>query len=319
MRFWFIIFMFIGLIACSPGSVPETSNSNTANNPNAPDNQGPNVGNLLPPSFPELGNPSISENFIAASTNFKIKKSIPDGSIQFGIINTAASDSKIAQLSLPGHPEYHSNDFTSPPGVQLESTQSFSFGTFRAHFLASDCAQTNEGVIHGIFTYWNDGSDLNSNGMIDNSEIDIEISCDSPNTLFLTLWTDYTDDSHFLKVTRQINLSTGSYNQTSSGEENTWELNDSGQLSSWPSTQSIGQWLDMGFTWSSTKVEYFLYYNNTRYVLWTYQNAEHIPQHAAPFLFNIWHTPSLWSNGGVADYPSAAVSLNIDTFSYFAP
>jgi len=313
-----ILTLYCGACSSSNPSGQNSSGPVTGDTSN-PTQTGPGTGNLPPPTFPEQGNPSLSENFASLSTNFNSTKSIPDGMIQFGILNGEAQDSKIAQLIIPGHPEYGQNDFKSPPGVQLESLQSFAFGTFRNHLQASACAQANEGVIYGIFTYQNDGSDNNVNGIIDNNEIDIEISCDSPDTIFLTLWTDYSSDSSFRKVTRKINLKTGSYIETKAGEENQWALNQSGQLTTFPGISSIGEWLDVGFTWKSNKVEFFLYSNGIRYSLWIYQDSNHIPQHAAPFLYNVWHTPTLWSNDGIADYPSSTVLLKLDTFSYFQP
>ncbi len=304
--------------ACSSGSNinPQNPSSDTSNsNPSS----GPEGGNLPPPSFPEQLTPTLKENFTAASTDFTFQQSIPDAFILYGVSNSSATDNKVVQLTLPGHPEYNQNNFINPPGVQIQSSQNFHYGTFRSHFQTSPCSQNNEGVIYGIFTYWHDGSDTNGNGIEDNSEIDIEISCDSPQTLYLTIWTDYTDNTHFLKVSRFIDLTNGSYTQTQSGEENTWSTHNTGQLTSYPQIATIGEWLDMGFTWASNKVEFFIYQNNQRYPLWTYTNPEHIPQHAAPFLFNVWHSPTLRSNDNPADYPSGSVSLLVDSFSYYAP
>ncbi len=320
-----IIFIFLIFQACSgssevaTGSPPPGNPNPNTNGPQSPDSDNLEPGNLPPPLFPEQAAPALSESFLATPSQWKANKLLSDESISFGLTESTAVDSKIARLTFPGHPEYGPPDKVGPgKAVSLESSEPFQFGTFRIRTRLSACAQNNEGGIYGLFTYWNNGTDLNKNGLIDNSEIDIEISCTEAAVLYLTIWTDYTNDNQFLKVTRKIDLQTGLFRETKVGQENQWGLNQKGPMGFQISDfSSLNHWLDIGWTWSSSKIEFFLYRAGERHTLWTYQNADHIPTHEAPFLMNIWHSAEQWSNDEPADFPSQSISMDLDQFSYF--
>jgi hypothetical protein len=82
-------------------------------------------------------------------------------------------------------------DFQGPASaVEVESVATFHYGRYETSVRFASCAAAEE-IVSGIFTYLNDGTDTNGNGIADNSEIDVELLCGEPYLLWLTIWTDY--------------------------------------------------------------------------------------------------------------------------------
>jgi hypothetical protein len=231
------------------------------------------------------------------------------------VVPSAASDDNSAlELMFPGDPALGSADRASPSNAtEVDSNQSFLYGRFEISVRFASCASGEE-VVNGIFTYFNDGSDLNTNGMADNSEIDIELLCGEPQYLSLTVWRDYTDDANFYKNSRVIDMRDGSYDQTADGEEGVYGLGVSGAvpgvaLADFPNPNVF---YHLGFEWRSTYVRYFIVIGGTEVELWRLEKAGSIPQRQAQFLLNVWHTTSHWMTGGAADYPAADATMLVD-------
>ncbi len=268
---------------------------------------------------------SYSTTFTGNDGMWAVDSLMSGGSVQFGVASPDASDQKVALLTFPGDASNNAADYVSPGyAEQIRTSKSLGYGHYRVVAKPSSCAATSENVIYGLFTYWNNGSDLNQNGMIDNSEIDFEISCAEPGVIYMTVWTDYTDDTHFSKVTRRLDLTSGYYSETSPGEEkNSWDLNGeghlldaSGHVVALPDFTAMDEWLDLDMTWSVKSVKFGLTLQGIRYPLWTYANASHIPSHAAPYMMNVWHSQYNWDSGALTDYPSQDQTLALDAFSY---
>lgn len=260
-------------------------------------------------------------------TNFFGYVKLSGASVAAGVANTAASDGKTAKLTFPGDPALGSSNRAGPGsyGTHLESEQGgklFKYGTYRARVKAAACATSDEGVVTGVFTYQNDGTDLNANGINDNSELDIEVLCAEPTVIYMTIWTDYTDDNHFQKTTRKINLVTGKYSQTTAGKEGEWGLGTKGTMSfTLPDLNFTTQFVEMGFTWKADSVRYFLVKDGVEYELWSFTDASRklIPQNPGAFMVNLWHNSSHWHNDLPADYPTTEVNIEVDWFKYFEP
>lgn len=299
-------------------------NDNQGQNDTPPGQGGPEVSSPPPPpgasSTTTESSPDLLESFSMSTGLFFGYSLIPGGNFNLSMSHPEALDQKAAELLFPGHPEYSAYDYAGPlRGVHLESNQDFSYGTFQMRIKSSSCPLSlDEGVVYGLFTYWHGGGDENGNGIEDNSEIDIEILCAEPEVLYLTIWTDYSDEASFLKVTRKINLKTGHFWQTTPGQEGSWGLGSQGNLPfSFSDFTSTDQWLDLGFSWNPQIVQYFLYRNNQKYILWNYSNPSHIPTHPARFLMNVWHNAEHWHNDQPADFPNQNATLHVDQFSYW--
>ena len=238
------------------------------------------------------------------------------GSVQFKVKDFLADDDWIVKMMLPAG--------LSKPGPggssQLESfSKAFHYGTYAARFKPGSCASTQEGVVSAFFTYYNDGKDYNGNGMVDNSEIDIEILCAEPTVVYLTLWTDYSDDENFRKTTRKINFATGEIKQTTLGQEGQWGLNTKLKSSSLllPGLNLFSNYRLLGFTWTASSVRFFLNHQGKEIELWNYKNSKNIPQHPAYMMFNVWHNAYHWHNDEPAASPAKNVLMNVDWFQYF--
>ena len=107
------------------------------------------------------------------------------------------------------------NDIAGPSyGRNYSAKQLSHFGEYSARIkIPSAEKQPNVGGVIGFYTYCNDKTDTNNNGIYDNSEIDFEWLIADPRIIYLTAWTDYQEfpdgTIKFGKVTRIINLAIG--------------------------------------------------------------------------------------------------------------
>src|SRR5690349_10670363 len=154
---------------------------------------------------------AFTENWTGSSSS--VFAFLPNGgsTITSNVADAAASDGKIVQLNLPAFPASSPNG-----GPNLQSTDVFTYGTYEARFKTADCSsQPNSGVITGFFTYLNDGTDQDGNGVKDNIEIDFEWLCAEPNVMWMTMWTDFQESPLAMKrVYRELDLSTGQIRRT---------------------------------------------------------------------------------------------------------
>jgi len=117
-----------------------------------------------------------------------------------------ASDQRIVQMLLP---KGQAAGPTQGPNLEFQAGP-FLYGTFEARLKTPRCTTKKEGNVSGFFTYFNDGKDQDGNGQADNREIDFEWLCADPESIYLTMWTDYDDASGGQRrVIRKINLARG--------------------------------------------------------------------------------------------------------------
>jgi hypothetical protein len=218
-------------------------------------------------------------------------------------------------------------------GAEVGTNDRFSFGTFASRLRTADCiGQPNAGVVTGLFTYFNNGTDLTGDGLPDNSEIDFEWLCAEPETVYLTMWTDYRDsDGAQKRVGRAINLATGAilhtcyYTAFGDCSETLKGVEASpGTIGALSGYNSSSGYYEYGFDWATDSVVWWMIHptSGQKIILWDYRGPKsRITQVPAAFLTNVWHT-SDWppeSKASAIQPPTQAVNLWVDSTSFTAP
>lgn len=259
--------------------------------------------------------PTFSVDFITADQSRFYSRADNGGSVTFGAANSSAADNAVAELVFKGNASLGPGDKLTPDyATEIGTNQSFSYGTYRTRVQLAQCSSSEE-LVNGVFTYFNDGKDHDGDGLIDNSEIDIEILCSDPSIISLTIWTEYTSDTAKQCVSRVIHTKTGAYEDS---------LNDTTSLGSGTSPDfkltgfpDPNAFYEMGFEWHATSLRYFIVFGGKEVTLWTYTDAKYIPSLPAAFLFNVWHSTDWWSSQGTADYPASDAVMRVDWFRYW--
>ncbi len=235
-----------------------------------------------------------------------------------------AEDGKALQLSIG------KGAAVSPAGgSEVESKSLFQYGTLTARIRTADCKeQPNAGIVTGFFTYFNDGSDQNGNGLPDNSELDFEWLCGEPQVLYLTFWTDYRDaDAVSKRVTRTVNLATGKILDTEyregwgAGTKLTGAENDPTTVATVAGYNSSTAFYEYGLSWDAERVLGWMINpkDSSRLVLWDYRGPRaRIPARASRFLINAWHT-NTWTppdNPAANQAPANTISALVDWAAY---
>jgi beta-glucanase (GH16 family) len=259
--------------------------------------------------------PTFSVDFIAADKSRFYSRADNGGSVTFAAANPSATDNAVAELVFKGSAALGPGDKLTPDfATEIGTNQTFGYGTFRTRVQLAQCASSEE-LVNGIFTFFNDGKDHDGDGLIDNSEIDIEILCSDPSIISLTIWSEYTSDTAKQGVSRVIRTKTGAYEDS---------LNDSTSLGggTLPAFKLTGfpdanAFYELGFEWHATSLRYFIVVGGNEITLWTYTDAKYIPSLPAAFLFNVWHSNDWWNNQGTADYPANDAVMRLDWFRYW--
>ena len=242
-----------------------------------------------------------------------------NGSVAFGVPDPRAADNCVVTLLFPGDARLGSADRVGPGfATEIDSKQSFLYGTFRTRLKLATC-KPNEEVVNGVFTYFNDGTDANRNGIPDNSEIDIEILCGTPSVVSLTAWTDYQGEpERFVKWTRSIDLATGDYSESPSDHEYGLVPKGNAPELRRPGFPDPGAFYEMGFEWHPSRLRFFLLIDGTEVTLWDLTDARYVPQRPSRWLFNVWHPRTHWFGPGAdADYPAGDAEMRIDWARYW--
>ena len=215
---------------------------------------------------------------------------------QSNVASDSASDHKALQLTVvpsvqPG----------AGKGPEVATKTTYSYGVYSARLKSADCTgQPDAGIVTGLFTYFNDGSDKNGNGLPDNNEIDFEWLGAEPQSIYLTMWTDYRDsDEKHNRVSRKINLSTGKIERCIYGENFDQQIpltgleNQPTQVPALPGYNSATAYYEYGFSWSSNRVTWWIINpaDGSKIILWDYQGpAARISAPPASYQVNAWHT-----------------------------
>jgi hypothetical protein len=169
--------------------------------------------------------------------------------------------------------------------------------------------------VNGIFTFFNDGTKA-PDGNVINREVDIEILCGEPWLINLTVWTEFTDDTHLKNTARTLDTRTGTlfvFADDSNGNETGSESHPELMIPNWPAADTF---YEMGFTWTSTSLSYYLVNQGTTLTLWTTTDATRIPQLPMEQHFNVWAPGDHWSTGDKAGPPAKDATLSLDWFEY---
>jgi hypothetical protein len=238
--------------------------------------------------------------------------------VTFGFSDPQAEDGNVVQLLLPGAPGMGAA-YNAGTGfaTEIDSPVMFQYGTFRARLTLPTC-DPSEDVVNGFFTFFNDGTDHDGNGIIDNSEIDMEILCGLPHVLSLTTWTDYSSDTSFNKFTRLIDFSTGAYSETVT--PNSFDLQPKGTLPELlhPEFPAANTFYEMGFDWRPGELRFFLVLGGTEITLWDYTDPRQIPKLTSALLLNVWHPSTHWTgDNSPANYPAHDAVTHIDWVRYW--
>jgi hypothetical protein len=234
----------------------------------------------------------------------------PTGTITFGEANAGASDNAVAALLRTGG----ETELSTDGAEEIVSNRTFSFGTFRFRLSLATCASSEE-VVNGPFAYFNDGT-LAPDGLVINREVDIEVLCGEPYFINLTIWTEYTDDTHLKNQSRVVDMRTGTvgvYADDQEGNETGTESHPELASPGWP---VAGTFYEMGWTWAADHLEYFIVLNGQQLTLWDATDATRIPQLPMAQHFNIWSPGIHWSTGNSAGPPANDATLVLDWFRY---
>jgi len=85
-----------------------------------------------------------------------------------------------------------------------------------------------------------------------------------------------------------------------------------------PGFPEVGRFYEMGFDWRPDGIRWFMVFDTEEVTLWDFTDTSLVPQNPAAFLFNVWHAPSHWYEGGSADYPANDAVMRVDWFRYWA-
>lgn len=240
-------------------------------------------------------------------------------SVTAAVPDTAALDGAVLELVYPG-PTLATY---SGPGwaTQLQTAAARGNGVYAARLRSA--AAPGRGLVSAFFTYFNDGTDYDGDGIIDNHEIDYEFLAAEPSAIYMTVWTAYQADASgevFRKVTRKVNLKTGRVWQTPPGGEGTYNLVEIAPLG----------WKVRGFTttrafrtyrfdWEINQVTFTIDLEDGQgfRTLWDLTGAPNtvIPTHAAPCFVNLWHNAFHWKTGRPARPPLRPARFQIDSIT----
>lgn len=223
-----------------------------------------------------------------------------------------ACDGSVLAMTFPGNEAFGPKDGASPAfAKEITNGEWYSEGKFEVRARFAQCSRHEE-VVSGIFTYQH-GGDTNQNGLTDNSEIDIEVLCGTPEIFWMTVYTDYEDfaQGKLRKFTRQLDLTTGSYvdlldfppQEVGKGVLEGVAI---------PNFATLEDFYTVGFEWRANFVRYYIVRDGREVDLFTITQADRIPKNPAQFRINIWHADGHWTNGQAADYPANDSTLLID-------
>lgn len=245
-------------------------------------------------------------------------------SVNSPVADVSAGDGAAAVLVWPGPaprkvdgPRY---------GTALESRERFGYGRYAAR-MRSAKVSGRAGVVSAFFTYFNDGSDGDGDGVADNVEIDVELLAAEPSMVYLTVWTDYEvldGVEVFHHVGAKVDLATGRRWQTEPGFEGSYgHLVEIAPLGfSVPGFDASAQYVTWSFEWAPDGVIYWVDVGDGRgpRELWRLAGVPggDIPSREAYIMTNLWHNAVAWDTGGNAPPPMRPVESRID-FIRFEP
>lgn len=267
----------------------------------------------------EADPPEFETSFSAdADLHVVTKSQLIPGATATRAADESAADGEVARLFIAGNPSLGSDDYAGPGAHAIEldfEHPAQLYGRYEMTVRFPECGAGEE-LVSGLFTYFNDGSDEDDDGIADNSEIDIEHLCGDPAYLWLTVWTDYESApaEQFRRTSRLVNMRTGATQTTELGGSSWGGLSASAAIPGLALTDfpAANTYYRLGFEWRADSVRYFLIHEGVEIELWKLSGAEYVPQRPAEFLINLWHPDTHWSKAGDADFPANDAELRID-------
>ncbi|HUQ07480.1 MAG TPA: glycoside hydrolase family 16 protein [Kofleriaceae bacterium] len=244
----------------------------------------------------------------------------PGAQVELGVADAAAEDGEVARLVFRGVPARGTHDHVGAAFASELATQrdDFHFGTYRMRARLAACAPGEE-VVNGLFTYFNDGTDHDGDGLVDNSEIDLEILCGTPGVLFMSVWTEYSfANEEFRKWTRVIDFARGDIWESPSDHEHGLVFVRNDPSLALPDLLSPSHFVELGFEWRADRVRYFAVVDGAERTLAELTDAARVPQLPAALIFNVWHPAEHWfGGGGPPDYPAHDATMLVDWARYW--
>ncbi len=233
------------------------------------------------------------------------------GSNTFGAADSLARDGNLANLLVRS-----GLTTIGPAGATELGTKAYlSYGTTRFRVRLATCGKTEE-LVNGLFDYENDGKDHDGDGLVDNPEIDIEILCGQPTFLNLTSWSQYTDDTHMRKMSRIIDLETGTV-FIGKADDYGYDTSDPANAKVDPAMAHPGfydpkAFYEMGWQWSPGVVRWFIVLGGKELTLWTLKDAVRVPHSPMTMRFNLWHPSDHWNASGTVVPAAKDATLSVD-------
>lgn len=244
----------------------------------------------------------------------------PNASVELDVDDGAADDGEVARLVFTGVPGLGTYDRVGPPYASELATvrDDLHFGTYRMRARLAACAPGEE-VVNGLFTYFNDGTDHDNDGIADNSEIDLEVLCGTPDVLFMSVWTDYSfEDDTFRKWTRAVDFASGAVWESPAADEHGLDFVGTDPTLVRPGLLAPSHFVELGFEWRADRVRYFAVVDGAELPLGELTDPARVPQRPAALIFNVWHPGEHWiGNGGPPDFPAHDATLLVDWARYW--
>lgn len=245
----------------------------------------------------------------------------PGSSVLAPVADAAAGDGQALQLVFPGgtDPGHSSPAFAT----EVRTVAAPGYGTYEARLVTGKGGRRT-GLVSAFFTYFNDGTDHDLDGIVDNHEIDLEFLAAEPTRIYMTVWTEYEETGGggetFRKTTRKVDLKTGEVWQTPPGGEGSYDLVPAAPLG-WTARRyrTSRAYAKYRFAWSAGSVEYAVDLEDGLgwRTLWTLAGAANdvIPSIPAPLFFNTWHNATHWDTGADAAPPKKDTAMRVDSVS----
>ncbi len=259
---------------------------------------------------------SFTDDFVTNDGTWNPEMSLAGAGVDFGITNGSARDGNVARLVFPGDASLTSTDALGPGYVtQLSTRDRFGFGTLRTRLSFGGCSGTEE-VVQAVLGYFSDGVDRDGNGITDDIEIDLQVTCSAPRFVYLSVYTDYEatpSGEQFRKLSHIVDLSTGTEYDTPSDDSDAFVQSGKNAKLARPNLATTNGFYEIGYEWHPDRIRFFLDAGNEELTLWTLSDAAHVPQVPVHIMYNLWHPDSHWfPDSASADYPASDVVMTLD-------
>src|SRR5512145_2016639 len=268
----------------------------------------------------DAGGDVFWSDFPSSDDQWTIDAVLPRASVNLGRPNALAADNRVAELLFPGNPSLGPMDDAGPEFVtQLATVRRFHFGTLRTKVSFGACDRL-ESVMQAVLGYFNDGTDSNGNGLVDDLEIDFQVGCESPNVALLSVFTDYQESANgtqFRKLSRIIDFATGEVFDTMADDASDFTPSGTDATLVRPQLMGLDSFHEIGFDWQPDSIRFFIVDGAEELTLWTLNGADHVPQQPIYLMYNLWHPSSHWFPlDGAADFPANDVVMKLDWVRY---